>query len=264
MTQIHCNLSHDREETLIAYLYDDIDPVVRASLEEHLETCERCRTELRSLGGVRKQLAQWAPPEPQFAHATAGGHSLPAAMAPAAARPWWRDIPAWAQVAAALLLLGVSAGIANLDVRYDHNGMTIRTGWSRAPAPAAASTPAAARTETSAPWRSDLSALERQLRAEIHSAQPAVVPAHSPSNDAEILRRVRTMIDESERRQQNELALRVGETIAEMNAKRQVDAFQLRRAVKEAENKLGVEMIRQRQSLTSLNNYILMNASQRQ
>ena len=131
MTQIYCHLQHDREETLIAYLYDDIDPVARAAFDEHLGTCERCRTELRTLSGVRKQLARWAPPELTVASAAAAGHPLPAHAPATAARSWWRDIPAWAQVAAALLFLGVSAGVANLDVRYDHNGLTVRTGWSR-------------------------------------------------------------------------------------------------------------------------------------
>ena len=257
MTQIHCTLSHDREETLIAYLYDDVDPVVGADFEAHLKTCERCRAELRSLGGVRKQLARWAPPEPKFTYAAAAGQSLPAAPPPAA-RSWWRDMPAWAQVAAALLIFGVSAGIANLEVRYDGNGVTVRTGWSRS-APAPATSLDAMRAEASAPWRSDLTALERQLRGEIHSAQTATVPSRSASNDAEILRRVRTLIEESERRQQNELALRVGETMAEMNAKRQADAFQLRRTLRETENKIGVEVLRQQRSL----NY-LMNVSQRQ
>jgi anti-sigma factor RsiW len=252
MTQRHCTLADDREETLIAYVYDDIDPVVRATFEEHLAACERCRAELRSLGAVRTQLARWAPPEPKFA---AGSQSLAAAAAPA--RSWWRDIPAWAQVAAALLVFGVSAGIANLEVRYDQNGVTVRTGWSRSTP--AATLPDAARAEASAPWRSELSALEQQLRDEIHSARAAAVPARSASTDADILRRVRMLIDESERRQQNELALRVGETVAEINAKRRVDALQLRNAVREAENKIGYEVLKQQRSL----NY-LMNVSQRQ
>ena len=128
MTQIHCTLAHDREETLMAYLYDDIEPAARARFEQHLAACERCRVELRSLGGVRAQLARWAPPEPNIARA-AGGPSLPAAVAPAAARSWWRDIPAWAQVAAALLVFGVSAGIANMEVRYDEiNGVSYTKG----------------------------------------------------------------------------------------------------------------------------------------
>src|SRR5207249_2623458 len=129
MTQIQCNLSRDREETLIAYLYDDIDPVIRGTFEEHLATCERCRSDVGALSRVRTQLAQWAPPEPGFVHAAAARQSGAIRSSPAGRTPWWRDVPVWAQVAAALLFLGVSAGIANLDVRYDHNGLTVRTGW---------------------------------------------------------------------------------------------------------------------------------------
>ena len=72
-----------------------------------------------------------------------------------------RDLPVWAQVAAALLVLGVSAGIANLDVRYDQSGLTIRTGWSPDAAcarsrrrPAAGT--ARRRQPPAAPWRADL------------------------------------------------------------------------------------------------------------
>jgi anti-sigma factor RsiW len=258
MTQIQCHLSRDREEILIAYLYNDIDPVIRATFEDHLATCERCRTELGALGRVRTQLAQWAPPEPGYVHAAAGGSS--AMQSSAERRSWWRDVPAWAQVAAALLFLGVSAGIANLDVRYDHNGLTIRTGWSRvSTAPPTAAAPVAPRTGPDAPWRSDLTALERQLRTEMHAAQPAVAPVRPAATDAEILRRVRVLIDESERRQQNELALRVGATIAELNARRQAELRSIGRSLRETENKLGVEVMKQRASL----NY-LMNVSQRQ
>ena len=42
---------------------------------------------------------------------------------------YWREIPAWAQAAAAVLLLGVAAGLANLDIRYDGEGLRVRTGW---------------------------------------------------------------------------------------------------------------------------------------
>ena len=88
---------------------------------------------------------------------------------------------------------------------------------------------------------------------------PAAVAVRPAANDAEILRRVRVLIGESERRQQNELALRVGETIAELNARRQAELRTIGRSLKETENKLGVEVMKQRASL----NY-LMNVSQRQ
>jgi len=261
MTQIQCNLSRDREETLIAYLYDDIDPVIRGTFEEHLATCERCRSDLGALSRVRTQLAQWAPPEPGFVHAAAARQSGAIRSSPAGRTPWWRDVPVWAQVAAALLFLGVSAGIANLDVRYDHNGLTVRTGWSRvstAP-PSDSVAQRAGAPGTDVPWRSDLVALEQQLRAEMRAVPPAAVAVRPAANDAEILRRVRVLIGESERRQQNELALRVGETIAELNARRQAELRTIGRSLKETENKLGVEVMKQRASL----NY-LMNVSQKQ
>src|SRR5919198_2177342 len=155
MAQNHCNLTSDREDTLIAYLYDDIDPGVRAAFREHLIACHRCRADLQALGGVRAQLARWSPPEPNFVR------PAPATVLPLpGGRSRWafvRDMPAWAQVAAALLFLGVSAGIANLDVRYDQNGLTVRTGWSRTANPSApAAVPVAVRTETAAPWRAEL------------------------------------------------------------------------------------------------------------
>jgi anti-sigma factor RsiW len=260
MHQIHCSLTHDRDETLIAYLYDEIDPAARAAFDKHLVTCERCRTELAALGGVRTRLARWAPPEPTFALGAAASRQPPAARGTAVEgrRKWWRDVPAWAQVAAALLFLGVSAGIANLEVRYDQNGLTLRTGWSKAAADAAEMA-AGAQTGMSPPWQSDLAALERQLRTEMRATQPVATPVRTVSNDAEILRRVRVMVEDSERRQQNELALRVAEAINDINARRQAELKRIDLSLQDVKSKLGGEVRRQRVSL----NY-LMNVNQRQ
>src|SRR4051794_33012806 len=96
MTGATCQFQGDRDETLIAFLYEDIDAAERTTFEAHLRQCAPCRSELTSLGGVRERLAQWTPP-------TYGGIDR---QAPGAARStWWRDVPAWAQVAAALLFL---------------------------------------------------------------------------------------------------------------------------------------------------------------
>src|SRR5918911_1726267 len=113
----------DRDETLIAYVYDDIDASTRAEFEAHLALCERCRDDIESFRDVRATLSHWYPPEPKLHSA-----GKQAVLRPA---QWWRQIPVWAQVAAAMLVLGVSAGLANLDIRHDANGFTIRTGWSK-------------------------------------------------------------------------------------------------------------------------------------
>src|SRR5437867_10083381 len=136
MTESFCGYSGDRDEALIGFLYDDVtgEPAGRALFETHLETCARCQDEIAALRVVRKQLARWSPPEPGFAVTSRQS----AVAGPQVGQPsWWREIPAWAQVAAALLFLGVSAGLANLDVHYDRGGLTVRTGWSRAGSDAA-------------------------------------------------------------------------------------------------------------------------------
>jgi anti-sigma factor RsiW len=269
MTDILCGYL-DRAETIVAFLYDDLDAGQRRLFEAHLLTCAACHEEVSSLRGVRTQLARWAPPEP---FGVAGRSSPELRATSAGSEPWWREIPAWAQVAAALLFLGVSAGIANLDVRYDQNGLSVRTGWLRTAGVAPSLSrdariggPGAVSAANDAPWRSDLAALERQLKTEFHASQvsAAVAPAAQPvrvasSADAETLRRVRALLEESEKRQQRELALRVAEVVRDVNAQRQVDLRNIDRTLGVVRNDLGVEVMKQRQSLN-----LLYRASQRQ
>lgn len=287
MTDI-CGYSGDRDDTLIAYLYDEIDPPARAEFGAHLTTCAVCRDDLRALGGVRQQLARWSPPDPSFvvnARESSVHSSESASRKPQSAirTGWWREIPAWAQVAAALLFLGVSAGVANLDVHYDSSGLTVRTGWSRAALSGAvdartdAAQPAARTsgavvaqnpTAASVVTPEDLAALERQLRSEFRGAQTVMRTASAAdartmltsagTADADLMRRVRALVDETEKRQQRELALRIGEVLRDVNAQRQADLGRIDRSLGLVRNDLGVEVLKQRQSL----NY-LMRVNQR-
>lgn len=252
----------------MAYLYDEMDPSARAVFGAHLATCEVCREELRVLGGVRQQLAHWAPPEPGFVRAALS--NPPSAINPHSATrnpQWWRAVPVWAQVAAAMLFLGVSAGVANLDVHYDTNGLTVRTGWSRAVpgAPAVTAANPSAQAPATAPvrpasavTRDDLAALERQLRTEFRAAQTPMRTVSTGSVDPDLMRRVHALIDETEKRQQRELALRIGEVIRDVNAQRQADLGRIDRSLGLVRTDIGVEVLKQRQSL----NY-LMRVNQR-
>jgi len=249
MTEMLCGYI-DRDETIVAFLYDDLDANRRRDFEAHVLTCAVCREEVAALRGVRTQLARWEPPSVA---------SLQSAVVGSGRQPWWRAMPAWAQVAAALLVLGVSAGLANLDVRYDQNGLTMRTGWSPRGTEESARVQRATPIEPAddAPWKADLAALQQQLSSELHASQAAAsVPAHAPSSaDAETLRRVRVLLDESEKRQQRELALRIAEVVRDFNRQRQADLVK----VDSMQNRLGVEVFQQRQSL----NYF-MRVNQRQ
>jgi len=261
MSQIACQFTGDRDETLIAYLYDDIDPAARAAFETHLAACDQCRAELKQFGAVRATLARWNPPEPKRALDFEPQPAAPG-RAGRGAGAWTalKGIPAWAQVAAALVFLGVSAGIANLDVRYDGNGLAIRTGWSRPAAtpqnapPTVGQIGAGSQSGVSQGFssvsRADLAALERQLRTEFRAQTTAAAPApRSAAGDAEILRKVRALIDETERRQQRELALRLAQAITDMNAQRQADLRRVDLSLNRVENNLGVEVLKNRQSM---------------
>src|SRR5262249_50749254 len=176
MTETACTFPGDRDEALVTYLYDDeSDAAAHAVFEAHLATCVRCVDDLAALRGVRTRLARWSPPEPNFASRSQQSAANPQSTInppPAIRNPqWWRASPAWAKVAAALVSLGVAAGVANLDIRHDSNGLSVRTGWMKttvAQVPAAtATTPAGTASQLNvAVTREDLNALERRLRTE--------------------------------------------------------------------------------------------------
>src|SRR5262245_40981518 len=121
-----CTITN-REDTVIAYLYDDLAPGERQAFETHISDCFVCQTELNELGAVRGQLQQWSPPEP--ARALSGAVAPPAPVATPSRRSVLKDMPYWAQAAAAVLVLGVAAGAANLQVKVGTDGVTVNTGW---------------------------------------------------------------------------------------------------------------------------------------
>jgi hypothetical protein len=251
MTDNTCPYQGDREEALIAYLYDDIEQAERIAFEAHLPDCELCRDELDALAGVRVQLSRWAPPEPVLSPRDRGRESRWVA---------WRDVPAWARVAAAMVVVGLSAGAANLDVRYDRNGLTVRTGWSK-PAPPAPATIG----EPAAPWRSDLATLGRELRNEFQASMASAAvrpaePARSAAGSAELMRRVKALVDESEKQQQRELALRVAEVVHDVNSQRTADLRKIDMNIGLMQNATGAEVLRQGRML----NYLVQRVSQRQ
>jgi hypothetical protein len=252
MTETLCNYP-DRDEYLVAYLYDDIDSAERTTFDSHLSACRQCQEDLSALRGVRSALGTWAPPEPVFSKR---GSRAPSPE-PRAGK-WWHAMPAWAQVAAALFVLGVSATIANLDVRYDRSGLTIHTGWSK-PQPVAVAAPANA-----APWRTEFAALQNELRLEMKASQAAVTAASIPAaqasmSDADFRRRVRALLDESERKQQTELALRLVQFQTDINAQRQADLTRINQNLGFIQRDTYGELLKQREGM----NYLL-KVSQKQ
>jgi hypothetical protein len=274
MTEISCTYGDNRDEALVAFLYDDADgnPAERDRFAAHLAACARCREDVAALSDVRDQLAHWSPPEP-FNLPMSNQHSA------ISNQSWWRQIPVWAQVAAALLFLGVSAGIANLDVRYDQNGLSVRTGWSdrsggsgKAGGSGSSGASGSERNvaqgfspaNSDAPWKADIAALESQLKREIHTAQASAPVAAPPVRAvaATDVTQVRTLLAESEKRQQRELALRLAELLRDVNAQRQADLVKIDRTLGVVQNNVGIEVMKNRQQMNQMD--LIYRASQRQ
>ena len=218
----------DDKSLLMAYLYRECDDAECRRVEEHVATCADCAAELGDLRGVRVALREWAPPDQALGFRVVR-EADPGALAPSAGPPsdrrtarWFLPrvparLPAWAQAAAAILVLAAGAGIANLNVHVGNDGVTLRTGW--APAPVAQGQPLRAGTE---PWRAELAALERRLRQEMPAATvpPVATPtpagattdrARAASEGTVLLTRVETLLDARDRRLQSQFDRQLAE-----------------------------------------------------
>jgi anti-sigma factor RsiW len=248
MTENICTYSGRRDELLVSYLYDEIGREERSAFERHLLACALCRTELAGLRGVRSELAQWAP-APLAGHIDVEAPPVPRRQNRVVTR--LRDVPAWAQFAAAMLCIAAAASIANIEVTYTSAGVSVQTGW-RHPASGAAvrTSPDAAQSAAPAPWRDELLALERDLRSAINARQ--VESPRTTAVDDVPIRQVRQLIQESERRQQNELALRVAEVARDMQTQRQADLVKIDRTLAVMQSRTGMEVMRTQRQVNSL------------
>jgi Putative zinc-finger len=214
------------KELLIDYLYGELTPADRESCDRHLASCAECRDEIAGLRGTRAHLESWAPPEPDLGFQIVRG---PQHLG--ASRRRWRWSPAWGLAAAAMLVGAVSAAIANVEVTADSGGVTIRTGWNRdgVQAAPAGTVPAA-----------DLKRVEarmRELEAKL-AAGPVLTPVATPSSDggmsdAELVRMVRRMIEQSEERQQGVFANQVLQVNRDMEVARRADLDGIRRSMEQ-------------------------------
>ena len=98
-------------DVLMSYLYDEGGAAERQRFEAHLAACPACAAEMAQLRRARDGLRAWTPPE------TALDFRIVRDTPPARGRFAWLAVPrmpAWAQLAAAALVVGVSVGISGL------------------------------------------------------------------------------------------------------------------------------------------------------
>jgi len=232
--------------SLISYLYDEIEPAERAIVTTHLTVCAACTAELAALGATRAQLSSWAPPGVELGFRVVS--EAPRAEVLRPARWWGRPVTVWAQAAAAVALFGVglTLGVFRGATQQGRPLQQEAVAGSIAAPAAPVVTPG------------DLSALEQRLRTEMSqmrslaAAREEALPAPAQGSDAQLMARVRALIDESEQRQRRELALRTAEVVRDIDAQRQFDWTRVQRALGQFEGTAGAELQRQRQDLNNL------------
>jgi hypothetical protein len=247
----------DDKEQLVAYLYDDIDGITRRRIDDHLRLCAACAAEVDGLVGVRRELATWAPPEAVLGFRVVAEPARPPLVETAASTVpktrWWHGAPAWAQAAAAMLVVAAGLSIANLQIRYGADGLVITTGWMGTPsaAPNAAGNIIAVKDEPP-DWRPALAALEASLRQELRDVHAANVAAPAPAaargSDVS-LQRISDLIEQSEQRQKQELALRLVQFNRDLEVQRRTDLVRINQGFGQFEGRAGAEIARQRQML---------------
>jgi anti-sigma factor RsiW len=237
----------DDHDALLDYLYDEGDPAERLRIARHLQDCAECSVAVLELRSVRGMLADWTPPP-----ATLGFRIVQDAV-PGQPR-WWKPaggVPAWSQAAAAVFLFAAGMAVSQIDVQYSDGGVTLRP-RSAVPVSSASAlgviAPVAVR-------RNDI-----PLAAALPSApESSIVPDASASDASDMLRRVRMMIDQSEAKQQRELALRLADVVRDFDAQRRADLLQVQQNLGQIEGQAGEAVARNRDLL----NYIVRTSSTR-
>ena len=221
-------------EVIVGYVYGELPDAECRDFETHLARCADCRHEANELRATRGHLASWAPPEPDF-----GFRIIRGANAPAPAPRRFAFAPAWGLAAAAVLVLAAAAAIANVEIRYDANGMVVRTGWARdAAVPQDAAAVGGAITTVSV-TPAQIAALETRLR-ELEAAAAAREAAGETQlalgpgprmTESEIIRLVREIVSRSETRQQREFATQIAQVVKEVDRARQMDYAQFQQGL---------------------------------
>ena len=219
---IHITENHD---ALLDYLYEEGDAAERLAVAKHLQECAPCAVAVLEFQNVRGMLGDWKSPAADlgFRIVQEGGRPVGArAQEPARQRWSWvsgspsRSMP-WLQAVAAVLLFSAGVAVSQLNVGVRNGSVTIGMGAGSVRGASITLPPDRVQAPDNPITREEI----ERLIAERLQSNPS-------SADAEgLLQRVRAMIDQSELRQQRELALRLSQVSREVDTQHQADLFKI-------------------------------------
>jgi hypothetical protein len=215
----------ENQDALLDYLYEEGNPAERLAIAKHLQECAACAVAVLEFQNVRGMLRDWTPPAADlgFRIVQAAGQLPSVSPDPRARGGWWRGAAAmpWLQAAAAVLLFAAGMAVSQFHVDYADGRVVVSTG-AATPAPNTRGASITLQPENMNPP-------ERRIApAEFDNRRVAAVDANTPAVDMEqLLQRVRAMIDQSEQRQQRELALRLSQVSREVDTQHQADLLKI-------------------------------------
>lgn len=231
---------------LVAYVYGECEPDMRAVIAGHLTRCARCTDEIAGLGLARRGLEAWIPPMAEL------GFQIPLPVQEPRL-PWWRaPLPAWAQAAAAVVIFGAGLSL----------------GFSRG---SERNEPAVARQAVSAPVvesvsPGELARLEQRLKSEIaqiRSSTPSAPVRQAATSDEEVMKKVEALLAQSEERQRRDFTIRSVELARDFEAQRRVDLASVRETLGPLQGVTGTELRQQREAIDRINNFIRVSQQAR-
>jgi len=223
------------EQALIAFLYDEGDPAEREAIAAHVARCTTCADDIESLRLTRAQLSKWAPPDAalgfRITQAPAPSHvEGPPSNVLTRARWFTQPLPAWAQMAAAVVIFAGGVGVGAIS--RDDNGEVATT------APSAS--------------QEDLDALRAEV-VDLRNRSTAATPAVGATPVSGSVDRVTALVDArvraSETQQRREFDRRTAQLVRDIQIARAGDLA----TVQETINGYRQELLEQRDAIRRAN-----------
>ena len=234
------------ENTLIAFLYDEGDPAERDAMKAHVANCTSCAAEIESLRLTRMQLSAWAPPDAALGFRITRDEEAPAAATVLTSPRWWtRPLPAWAQVAAAIVIF---AGGMALGSSRGSTNTSAETASSTRPV---AATAAVSRADFEA-LRAEVVALQRSPANQVRLA--------AARDESAIVSRVAALVDQrvsvSEARQRRELDRQIAGLVTDFQTVRYADLERVSNTVNGYQAATGQKLMEHSNAISQWNQFV--------
>jgi hypothetical protein len=220
----------DDHDALLDYLYEEGDPAQRLKIARHLQTCTTCSVAVLEFQTVRGMLSEWKPPASQLGFRVVQDGEMVSA---APRRAWWVPpgrLGVLAQAAAAVLLFAAGVAVSQLHIDYRDGTLTLRTRPEPPPISARNSSielpPSSLETVGSGSSQTSTNFSPVSTPQPVRSGAAPTVATNAAEVE-QLLQRVRAMIEQSEIRQQRELALRLSQVAREVDTQHQADLLRI-------------------------------------